>query len=50
MNNPFGIDIALLNIFENQVIPVGVHDMFKSNMATIHLLSLGTKLILSYLN
>ena len=37
--DPFGIDIAPLNIFENQVIPVGVHNLSKSfrpNMATIH--------------
>ena len=48
MNDPYGIDIAPLNIFENQVIPVGVHNLsksFKPNMATIRVLSLGTKFI-----
>ena len=48
MNDPFGIDIALLNIFENQVVPVGVHSLsksFKPNMATVRVLSLGTKCI-----
>ena len=46
MIDPYGIDIAPLNIFENQVIPVGVHNLSKSyrpNMATIRVLSLGTK-------
>ena len=40
MNDPYGI--------ENQVIPVGVHNLSKSfrpNMATIRVLSLGTKFI-----
>ena len=48
MNDPYGIDIALLNIFENQIIPVGVHNLSKSfrpNMAAIRVLSLGTKFI-----
>ena len=48
MNDPYGIDIALLNMFENQVIPVGVHNLSKTlrpNMATIRVLSLGTKFI-----
>ena len=48
MNDPFDIDIAPMNIFENQVIPVGVHNLSKSfrpNMATIRELSLGTKFI-----
>ena len=46
MNDPYGIDIAPLNIFENQIIPVGVHNLsktFRPNMATIRVLSLGTK-------
>ena len=46
--DPYGIDIAPLNVFENQVIPVGVHNLSKSfrpNMATIRVLSLGTKFI-----
>ena len=45
MNDPFDIDIAPMNIFENQVVPVGVHNLSKSfrpNMATIRILSLGT--------
>ena len=48
MNDPYGIDIAPLNIFENQIIPVGVHNLsktFRPNMATIRVLSLGTKFI-----
>ena len=46
--DPFGIDIAPLSIFENQVMPVGVHNLSKSfrpNMTTIHVLTLGTKFI-----
>ena len=46
--DPFVIDIAPLNIFENQVIPVGVHNLSKSfrpYRATIRVLSLGTKFI-----
>ena len=41
-------DIAPLNIFENQDIPVGVHNLlnlFRPYMATIRVLSLGTKFI-----
>ena len=48
MNDPFDIDIAPMNIFENQVVPVGIHNLSKSfrpNMATIRVLSLGTKFI-----
>jgi len=48
MNDPYGIDIAPMNIFENQIIPVGVHNLsktFRPNMATIRVLSLGTKFI-----
>ena len=46
MNDPYGIDIAPLNIFENQIIPVGVHNLsktFRPNKATIRVLSLGTE-------
>ena len=46
MNDPYGIDIAPLNIFENQVVPVGVHNLsksFKPNMATIRVLSFHVK-------
>ena len=42
------MDIAPMNIFENQVIPVGIHNLSKSfspNLATIRVLSLGTKFI-----
>jgi len=42
------MDIAPLNVFENQVIPVGIHNLSKSfrpNLATIRVLSLGTKFI-----
>ena len=48
MNDPYDLDIVPLNVFENQVIPVGVHNLSKSfrpNMATIRVLSLGTKFI-----
>ena len=46
--DPYGIDIAPLNIFKNQIIPIGVYNLSKSfrpNMATIRVLSLGTKFI-----
>ena len=48
MIDPYGIDVAPLNLFENQVIPIGIHNLsklFRPNMATIHVLSLGTKFI-----
>ena len=44
----YGIEFAPTNIFENQVIPVGIHNLSKSfrpNLATIRVLSLGTKFI-----
>ena len=44
----YSMDIAPMNIFENQVIPVGIHNLSKSfrpNLATIRVLSLGTKFI-----
>ena len=44
----YNMDIAPMNIFENQVIPVGIHNLSKSfrpNLATIRVLSLGTKFI-----
>jgi len=37
-----------MNIFENQVIPVGIHNLskcFRPNLATIRMLSLGMKFI-----
>ena len=48
MNDPYDLDIACLNVSENQDIPVGIHNLSKSfrpNMATIRVLSLGTKFI-----
>ena len=42
------MSIAPLNIYENQVIPIGIHNLSKSfrpNMSTIRVLSLGTKFI-----
>ena len=44
----YGMDIAPMNIFENQVVPVGSHNLSKSfrpNLNTIRVLSLGTKFI-----
>ena len=41
MIDPYGIDIAPLNVFENQVIPIGIHNLSKSfrpNMATIRVI------------
>ena len=38
MNDPYDLDIVPLNVFENQVIPIGIHNLSKSfrpNMATI---------------
>ena len=48
MNDPYGIDFAPMNIFETQIIPIRVHNLSKSfrpNMATIRVISLGTKFI-----
>ena len=45
----YSMDIAPMNIFENQCIPVGIHNLSKSfhpNLNTIRVLSLGTKFIL----
>ena len=47
-NDPYDMTIAPLNIYENQVIPVGLHNLSKSfrpNLSTIRVLSLGTKFI-----
>ena len=44
----YGMDFAPVNIFENQLIPVGIHNISKSfrpNLASIGVLSLGTKFI-----
>ena len=46
--DPYDMTIAPLNIYENQVIPVGLHNLsesFKPNLSTIRVLSLGTKFI-----
>ena len=42
------MDVAPINIFENQVIPMGLHNLsksFKPNLATTRVFSLGTKFI-----
>ena len=47
-SDPYDMSIAPLNIYENQVIPIGIHNLSKSfrpNLSTIRVLSLGTKLI-----
>jgi len=47
-SDPYDMSIAPLNIYENQVIPVGLHNLSKSfrpNLSTIRVLSLGTKFI-----
>ena len=47
-NDPYDMSIAPLNLFENQVIPIGLHNLSKSfrpNISTIRVLSLGTKFI-----
>ena len=44
----YGMDVAPLNLFENQVIPVRIHNIskfFSPNLNTIRVLSLGTKFI-----
>ena len=46
--DPYDIHITLLHIFENQVVPVGLHYLsksFKPNLVTITILSVGTKFI-----
>ena len=45
---PFDMFIAPMNIYENQVLPIGIHNLSKSfrpNLATIRVLLLGTKFI-----
>ena len=47
------MDVAPLNIFENQVMPTGLHDVSKSfrpNLATTRVFSLGTKFIPKWKN
>ena len=44
----YNLEVAPMNIFENQIIPVGIHNLSKSfcpNLATIRVLALGTKFI-----
>ena len=44
----YSMDVAPINIFENQVIPVGLHNLsrsFKPNLTTTRVFSLGTKCI-----
>ena len=46
--DPYSSDVAPMNIFENQVIPIGIHNLSKSfqpNLTTIRVLSLGMKFI-----
>ena len=47
-NDPYDMSIAPMFIYENQVLPIGIHNLSKSfrpNLATIRVLSLGTKFI-----
>ena len=47
-NDPYDMSIAPLNIYENQVLRIGIHNLSKSfrpNLSTIRVLSLGTKFI-----
>ena len=47
------MNVAPLNIFENQVLPMGLHDISKSfrpNLATTRVFSLGTKFIPKWKN
>ena len=44
----YSMDVAAMNIFKNQVIPMGLHNLsknFKPNLATTRVFSLGTKFI-----
>ena len=46
--DPYSPDFAPMNIFENQVVPTGIHNLskiFRPNLATIRVLSLGMKFI-----
>ena len=47
-NDPYDMSIAPLNLYENQVIQIGLHNLskcFRPNISTIRVLSLGTKFI-----
>ena len=44
-NDPYDMSIAPIFIYENQVLPIGIHNLSKSfrpNLATIKVLSFGT--------
>ena len=44
-NDPYDVSIASRNIYENQVIPIGLHNLskrFRPNISTVQVLSLGT--------
>jgi len=46
--DPYSPDVAPMNIFENQVVPTGIHNLskiFRPNLATICVLSLGMKFV-----
>ena len=50
-NDPYDMSIAPMFIYENQMLPTGIHNLSKSfrpNLATIRDLSLGTKFIPKY--
>ena len=47
-NDAYDLSIAPLNIFENQMIPISLHNLskgFRPNLSTIRVLSLGAKFI-----
>jgi len=47
-NDPYDMSIAPIFIYENQMLPIGIYNLSKSfrpNLATIRVLSLGTKFI-----
>ena len=47
-NDAYSMDVASFNIFENQIIPVGLHNLSKSfrpNLTTTRVFALGTKFI-----
>jgi len=46
--DPYSPDVAPMNIFENEVVPTGIHNLpkiFRPNLTTICVLSLGMKFI-----
>ena len=47
-NDPYDMSIAPMFIYENQMLPIGIHNLsktFRPNLATIRVLLLGTKFI-----